>query len=252
MRNKLRNLLLALGLVGMPATISLYVANGGNRVHLDQGSEVHGLRGMLGSLGYYGLKLPGSTLFADPSPAEIAASPAVAAEARAKTEDISFAIEDLILGPDSLATTAVCSGGSCEDVHGSGRCVDAQNAQQFLCWCSGSVVKMDDGERYMDGLFRSFDRLPPGSCPPESHNGCVLRMEWSGHQKAILARVSKSDDPSIPLGLRNITSAMRQDSLRGKTIEQLPACLRDSVPVRMGHKFEVTPDDGLEVDGGLP
>lgn len=252
MRNKLRNLLLALGLAGMSGTIGIYVSQGGNQAHLSQGTELQGVRGMLGALGYYGLKMRGpSTVFADPDPSEIASNPTVSAEAAAKTEDIRFQIEDLILGPDSLATAAACNpNNSCEDV-GEGRCVDAATGPQFLCWCSGSGVSTENGERYMDGLFRTFDRLPPGTCPAQTHNGCALRLEWNGHQKAILARISKTDDPSIPAGLRNITAAMRADSLRGKSRAELPACLRDSIPVRMGHRaLEISADDDLSHDGG--
>jgi len=212
--------LYAFGLVG-PASFTPKV----NSVEPQAVGEV---RQVLCELDYTGLRLRGRQSLV---PAAPSCSP------RDLPADAVF---DVVLGPDSLATIGVCNahanGKTCADVP-EAPCTAATTAAQYLCNCQGAGTRRRrDGSRVLAGLHRSFQIGGTGTCPPATHNGCTVRIEMTSAQWYLLRRVSSDDDAGYPAGLKALIDSMRADPNRGKTRNQLPACLRRNIPVRAGQQ----------------
>lgn len=194
------------------------------------------VRRVLCQMGYRDLKLDARTI-----PAK-ASCPARDIETRK--------VMDVVLGKDSLATLGVCNAagpGFCDGV-ADGPCLQANNRKQFLCRCGGAgTVRNRDGTTTLEGLFRSFSFGGTGTCPPNSHKGCTVRLEMEAAHWHLLRRVSADDDTGYPATLKTIIDEIRADPRRGQRRSQMPACLRGSVPVRAGH---ADTEPAIDDDGG--
>lgn len=143
---------------------------------------------------------------------------------------------DVLLGPDSLADTQVCTGWAagtpCPD---SQACAASTTPAHFLCRCSGPGISRRNGLRVIDGLFLTWRGADASACPPAAHNGCGIILTMTRAQYHVVRAIATDDDTTAyPAGIKALIDAMRADPQRTRRLADVPACLRGSLSVRAG------------------